>query len=135
MIPEQAARQAVTLARQGWTVSGIARHLGHDRRTIRIYVNGSRAPGHPRPHADSFAPYAGYVRQRAGDDRHLRATGLHREITALGYTGSYSAFTPGSAFVSAVLRPFADDAGQAPAALDQFPAMAYSLQYGDSDAR
>jgi len=42
--------------------------------------------------------------------------------------------TPGSAFVSAVLRPFADDAGQAPAVLDQFPAMAYSLQYGDSDA-
>jgi len=93
MIPEPAASQAITLAGQGWTVSGIARHLGHDRRTIRIYVNGSRAPGQPRPHADSFAPYAGYVRQRAGDDRHLRATGLHQEITALGYAGSYSAFT------------------------------------------
>jgi hypothetical protein len=93
MIPEHAARQSITLAAQGWTVSGIARHLGHDRRTIRIYVNGSRAPGQPRPHADSFEPYSGYVRQRAGDDRHLRATGLHREVTALGYAGSYSAFT------------------------------------------
>lgn len=93
MIPGQAARQAITLAGQGWTVSGIARHLGHDRRTIRIYVNGSRAPGQPRPHANSFAPYAGYVRQRAADDRHLRAAGLHREATALGYAGSYSAFT------------------------------------------
>ena len=40
--------------------------------TIRIYLNGHRAPGQPRPHADSFAPYAAYVRQRAGDDRHLR---------------------------------------------------------------
>jgi hypothetical protein len=93
MIPEQAARQAITLAGQGANVSQIARHLGHDRKTIRIYLNGHRAPGQPRPHADSFAPFAAYVRQRAADDRHLRAVGLHREITALGYAGSYSAFT------------------------------------------
>ncbi len=93
MIPEHAARQAITLAGQGWNVSQIARHVGHDRKTVRIYLNGSRAPGQPRPHAGSFAPFAAYVRQRAGDDRHLRAAGLHREITALGYAGSYSAFT------------------------------------------
>ena len=93
MIPEQAARQAITLAGQGTNVSEIARQLGHDRKTIRIYLNGHRAPGQPRPHADSFAPFATYVCQRAQDDRHLRSTGLHREITALGYAGSYSAFT------------------------------------------
>jgi len=93
MIPEQDARQAIMLAGQGANVSGIARRLGHDRKTIRIYLNGHRAPGQPRPHADSFAPFAAYVRQRAYDDRHLRAAGLHREITALGYAGSYSAFT------------------------------------------
>ena len=93
MIPEQAARQAIALAGQGWNVSAIARHVGHDRKTIRIYLNGHRAPGQPRPHAHSFAPFAAYIRQRAQDDRHLRATGLHREITALGYAGSYSAFT------------------------------------------
>jgi len=93
MIPEQAARQAIALAGQGANVSEIARHLGHDRKTIRIYLNGHRAPGQTRPHADSFAPFAAYVRQRAEDDRHLRAIGLHREITALGYAGSYSAFT------------------------------------------
>ena len=93
MIPEQHARQAITLAGQGANVSEIARRLGHDRKTIRIYLNGHRAPGQPRPHADSFAPFAAYVRQRAQDDRHLRSTGLHREITALGYAGSYSAFT------------------------------------------
>ena len=92
MIPEQTVRQAIMLAGQGQTVSEIARRLGHDRRTIRIYVNGSRAPGQPRPNADSFTPYTGYVRQRAGDDRHLRAD-LHREVTPLGYAGSYSAFT------------------------------------------
>jgi hypothetical protein len=93
MIPEQAARQAIALAGQGANVSQIARRLGHDRKTIRIYLNGHRAPGQPRPHAHSLAPFAAYVRQRADDDRHLRGTGLHREITALGYAGSYSAFT------------------------------------------
>jgi len=93
MIPEQAARKAIALAGRGANVSEIARRLGHDRKTIRIYLNGHRAPGQPRPHADSFAPFAAYVSQRADDDRHLRAAGLHREITALGYAGSYSAFT------------------------------------------
>ena len=33
------------LARQGWTVSAIARHLGHDRRTIRGYLSGGRVAG------------------------------------------------------------------------------------------
>ena len=93
MIPETSARQAIALAGQGQNVSEIARHLGHDRKTIRIYLNGHRAPGQPRPHADSFAPFAAYVRQRAADDPHLRSTGLHREAAALGYAGSYSAFT------------------------------------------
>ncbi len=93
MIPETDARQAIALAGQDWSVSQIARRLGHDRKTIRIYLNGHRAPGQPRPHADSFAPFAAYVRQRAADDPHLRSTGLHREVTALGYAGSYSAFT------------------------------------------
>ena len=93
MIPETDARQAIALAGRGANVSKIARRLGHDRKTIRIYLNGHRAPGQQRPHADSFAPFAAYLRQRAGDDRHLRGAGLHREITALGYAGSYSAFT------------------------------------------
>jgi len=93
MIPESDARQAIALAGQGVNVSQIARQLGHDRKTIRIYLNGHRAPGQPRPHADSYAPFAAYVLQRAADDRHLRGAGLHREITALGYAGSYSALT------------------------------------------
>jgi hypothetical protein len=93
MIPARDARQAIALAGQGASVSEIARRLGHDRKTIRIYLNGHRAPGQPRPHADSYAPFAAYILRRAGDDRHLRGAGLHREITALGYAGSYSAFT------------------------------------------
>ncbi len=93
MIPEHSAVQAITLADQGWTVSGIARHLGHDRKTIRIYLNGRRAPGQPRQHAHSFAPFADYAARRVLDDPHLRASGLHRELAELGYSGSYSALT------------------------------------------
>jgi hypothetical protein len=93
VIPAQHARRAITLAAHGANVSGIARCPGHDRKTIRIYLNGHRAPGQPRPHAHSYAPFAAYILQRADDDPHLRGAGLHREITALGYAGSYSAFT------------------------------------------
>jgi hypothetical protein len=91
VIPQQSAERAIILAEQDWTVSAIARHLGHDRKTIRIYLNGRRAPGQPRPQADSFAPFSGYAARRVGDDPHLRAAGLHRELTGLGYAGSYSA--------------------------------------------
>jgi hypothetical protein len=93
VIPEADARKAIGLAGQGQNVSEIARQLGHDRKTIRIYLNGHRAPGQPRPHAETFAPFAAYVRRRAADDPHLRSTGLHREAAGLGYAGSYSAFT------------------------------------------
>ena len=93
MIPEHAAHRAISLAEKGWSVSKIARHFGHDRRTIRVYLRGERAPGQPRGHADSFTPFTAYVTRRVRDDPHLRAAALHRELVELGYTGSYSAFT------------------------------------------
>ena len=49
MIPETDALQAIALAGQGQNVSEIARHLGHERKTIRIYLKGHRASGLPRP--------------------------------------------------------------------------------------
>lgn len=94
MIPEHAAARAIDLAGQGWTVAQIARHLGHDRKTIRVYLSGSRAPGQSRAvAADTYAPFAAYILRRASDDPHLRGAGVHREITALGYAGSYPALT------------------------------------------
>ena len=33
------------LARRGWSVSAIARHLGRDRKTVRGYLQGKRQPG------------------------------------------------------------------------------------------
>ena len=93
MIPEHAAHRAIGLAEQGWSVSKIARHLGHNRRTIRVYLRGERAPGQPRGQADSFTPFTAYVTRRVRDDPHLRGAALHRELVELGYAGSYSAFT------------------------------------------
>ena len=93
MISQRSAEQAINLADQGWTVSAIARHLDHDRKTIRIYLTGHRTPGQPRQQADSFTPFAGYAARRLRDDPHLRAAGLHRELAVLGYAGSYSALT------------------------------------------
>src|SRR5207237_811234 len=73
MIPETDARQAIALAGQDWSVSQIARRLGHDRKTIRIYLNGHRAPGQPRPPAASFAPSPASLRPRAAAASHLPA--------------------------------------------------------------
>ena len=37
--------EATALRSQGWTISAIARHLGHDRKPIRDYLDGKRVPG------------------------------------------------------------------------------------------
>ena len=46
------------LRRQGWTIAAIARHTGRDRKTVRAYLNGQRAPGvRARGRSDPFAPF------------------------------------------------------------------------------
>ena len=47
------------LARRGWSVSAIARHLGRDRKTVRACLTGKRQPGPP---GDREAGSAGAVR-------------------------------------------------------------------------
>jgi hypothetical protein len=94
VISEADAWQVIALAEQGANVSEIARQAGHDRKTIQTYLFGHRAPGQHRTQAaDTYAPFAAYILQRADDDVHLRSSGLHREIATLGYAGSYQAFT------------------------------------------
>ena len=41
--------EADALFKRGWTVSAIARHLERDRKTVRSYLTGERAPGVRRP--------------------------------------------------------------------------------------
>ena len=53
---------AHALRRQGWTISAIARHLGHDRKTIRAYLTGGRVAGQRASIAeDPLAPFVGYL--------------------------------------------------------------------------
>lgn len=88
--------EATALRKQGWTISAIARHLGHDRKTIRDYLEGRRVPGERASSGpDPFAEFAEYARLRLADDPHLWATALFDEVVALGYGGSYPSFTRG----------------------------------------
>lgn len=95
MISQEEDVEAHALARQGWTISAIARHLGRDRKTIRAYLNGQREPGKRKPAAagDPFDGFEAYVRQRFVDDPHVWAVTLFDEVTAAGYVGSYPTFT------------------------------------------
>jgi len=94
VIPVQAAAQARQLHTDGWTLSAIARYLGHDRKTVRLYLTGRRDPGQPRVGTlDAFGQFDAYATDRLRQDPHLSAVALHRELLALDYTGSYSALT------------------------------------------
>jgi transposase len=88
--------EASALRSQGWTISAIARHLGHDRKTIRDYLDGKRTPGErASSRTDPFEEFAEYCKIRLTDDPHLWATALFDEVVALGYGGSYPSFTRG----------------------------------------
>jgi transposase len=94
MITREEDIDAHALARQGWTISAIARHLGRDRKTIRAYLRGDREAGvRALAAADPFGPFAAYCKARLTEDPHLWATTLFDEVTGLGYDRSYPTFT------------------------------------------
>ncbi len=85
--------EADALFKRGWTVSAIARHLGRDRKTVRSYLSGERAPGVRRSDVpDPLDEYRAYVVARFADDPHLWASALFDEVVALGYLSSYVSF-------------------------------------------
>jgi transposase len=82
------------LRKRGWTISAIARHTGHDRKTVRDYLNGTRTPGvRKRPAVDAFEVFVAYVTARLIDDPHLWARTLCDELEDLGYSMSYQTLT------------------------------------------
>ena len=88
--------EAQALRTRGWSISAIAAHLGHDRKTIRAYLSGERRPGERRPaRPESLTEYLGYCRRRLADDPHLWLTTLFDELTELGFGGSYQALSAG----------------------------------------
>jgi transposase len=88
--------EATALREQGWSISAIARHLGHDRKTVRNHLNGTRVAGErTRSEPDPFEEYVPYLRARFSDDAHLWASALYDEVQALGFVLSYQSFTRG----------------------------------------
>ncbi|MGH9215717.1 MAG: terminase gpP N-terminus-related DNA-binding protein, partial [Acidimicrobiales bacterium] len=86
--------EMTALAKRGWSISAIARHVGRDRKTVRAYVRGDRTPGVRRPaKPDGFEPFVAYVRARFDEDPHLWATTLFDELVGLGFARSYPSFT------------------------------------------
>lgn len=93
MISKETIVEIRILARRGLGVRGIARELGFSRNTVRKYLRGEavstglhQGPGRPR----SLAPYEDWLQKRiqAAAPVVLPAPVLHREIAAMGYTGS-----------------------------------------------
>ena len=81
------------LRKRGWSISAIARHTGRDRKTVRAYLNGERAPGVRVRTVDPFAPFLDYVTARLLEDPHLWAVTLFDELLALGFEASYPTLT------------------------------------------
>jgi transposase len=85
---------AHALHAKGWTISAIARHLGHDRKTIRAYLSGGRVAGQrASAGGDPFGRFVDYTRERLREDPHLWATTLFDELVALGFEQSYQSLT------------------------------------------
>jgi transposase len=94
MLTQEDDVDAHALRKRGWTISAIARHLGHDRKTIRAYLNDERTAGVRAPAGDDrFAVFVEYCRARLVEDPHLWAVTLFDEIVALGFDQSYPTFT------------------------------------------
>lgn len=94
MLAREEDVEAGALRAQGWSISAIARHLGHDPKTVRYYLNGERTPGvRRRSGEDPFERFEPYTCQRLKDDPHLQLATLLREVQALGFSGSYQTLT------------------------------------------
>jgi transposase len=86
--------EAHALRQRGWSISAIARHLGHDRKTVRAHLRGDRVPGRRAGRGPAvMGPFVEYCRTRLADDPHLWASALLDELRELGYAGSYPSLT------------------------------------------
>ncbi len=84
------------LKRQGLTIAAIARATGHDRKTVRKYLQrGLETPVYgPRAERPRLlAPFEDYLAQRVRAYPGLSGKRLLREIRELGYEGGYTVVT------------------------------------------
>ena len=76
------------LRRRGWSISAFARHVGRDRKTVRVYLEGKRQVGQRAPAGeDSFARFVDYAAARLAEDPHLWSTALHDEVVSSVMSG------------------------------------------------
>jgi transposase len=81
------------LAREGMSVSAIARRTGLDRKTVRKYIAKGLEPPVYTPRLARptlLSPHEDYLRERLQAFPELTGRRLLREIRAHGYTGSYT---------------------------------------------
>jgi transposase len=75
------------LAKQGLSISEIARRTGHDRKTVRVVIRGPLVPEKKRKRkARKIDPFVDYLEERI-ERGVLNAQKLYQEILAQGYTG------------------------------------------------
>ena len=93
MLRQEVVLEIQIMARQGMSIRDITRQLGVSRNTVRRYLreptaDRAAAPSPGRP--SKLVPFEDWLRKRveAAAPRRLPATALHREIQALGYTGT-----------------------------------------------
>lgn len=85
MVTREEDGEIHALRGRGWTISAIARHTGRDRKTVRAYlarppVGRGRAPS-------VLEPFREYLEARFGEDPHVFASVLYRELVGLGSIG------------------------------------------------
>jgi transposase len=78
------------LFERGWSIKAIAEHVGKDRKTVRRYlIDPDARPGVRKPVTKAVDPYVNYIEARLQDNPTLAGTVLLRELSELGYDGSY----------------------------------------------
>ena len=75
------------LARRGWSVSAIARHIGRDPKTVRKYLAVPTVVREPAP--SCLEPFRAYLEARFEDDVHVLGSVLYEELVDLGFGRSY----------------------------------------------
>jgi transposase len=93
MLTQEDDVDAHALRKRGWSISAIARHLDHDRKTIRAYLDGRTAGVRAPAGEDWFARFDVYCRERLVEDPHLWAMTLFDEVVVLGFDRSYPTLT------------------------------------------
>ena len=91
MLPMEEQFMIRHLHNEGNNISEISRRTGHDRKTVRKYINTQEIQNHSnrKPRGSILDPYKDYFRNRLVDFP-LSSIRILEEIQEQGYPGSYT---------------------------------------------